>query len=294
MLRDVVSSKAGATGTAASIYGLDIAGKSGTTNFDAAKKQKLGLPAETAPDSWFIGYTTNYSVATWAGDPERQTGLKTLTEKHIPQTLFKQVMTEISAGKETKSFTKPDTVVEGSNGELYVRGAQISAPSSTTTKPQTQTPPTTETNKTEEPTTEEPTTEEPATEEPTTEEPTTEEPTTEEPTTEEPTTEEPTTEEPSTETPSTETPSTGNDNNSSEQGGTTTQPETPSTGEDNSSNQNNSNQNNGGGTNSDQGSTTPSTGEDNSSSNSNSGGEAHTSSTRPESPTTGQDEGTEE
>jgi len=296
MLRDVVSSKAGATGTAASIYGLDIAGKSGTTNFEAAKKQKLGLPAETAPDSWFVGYTTNYSVATWAGDPDHQTGLKTLTEKHIPQTLFKQVMTEISAGKETKSFTKPDSVVEGSNGELYVRGAQISAPSSTTTKPQTQTPTTTETNKTEEPATEEPTTEEPTTEEPTTEEPTTEEPTTEEPTTEEPTTEEPTTEEPSTETPSTETPSTGNDNNSSDQGGTTTptQPETPSTGEDNSSNQNNSNQNNGGGTNSNQGSTTPSTGEDNSSSNSNSGGEAHTSSTRPESPTTGQDEGTEE
>lgn len=177
MLRDVLSSKAGATGTAANVYGLDIAGKSGTTNFSPEVKAKLGLPNETAPDSWFVGYSTKYSIATWSGDPQRKTGLKTLTEKHIPQTLFKEVMTKVSAGKDTPAFEKPDTVVEGANGELYVKGAAAVAPSQPTTTPSTTPQPSTDTNTTEQPESTEPETTEPEqTEEPETTEPETTEP----------------------------------------------------------------------------------------------------------------------
>ncbi|WP_010301020.1 PBP1A family penicillin-binding protein [Kurthia senegalensis] len=229
MLRDVLSTKAGATGTAANVYGLDIAGKSGTTNFDTATLQKYGLSRQTAPDSWFVGYSTKYSIATWTGNPERKTGMSTLNEKHIPQTLFKSVMTAISAGKNTASFTKPDSVVEGSNGELYVRGSSYSAP----VAPVQKAPEKTEEEKPAK-TEEQPKTEEPKTEEPVVEEPKTEEPTTEEPTTEEPATNDTNTDS-NTDSTSTTKPTEPSTNKPSDNS-STTQPSTPNTNESNSNN----------------------------------------------------------
>lgn len=248
MLRDVLSTKAGATGTAANVYGLDIAGKSGTTNFDTATLEKYGLSRQTAPDSWFVGYSSKYSIATWTGNPERKTGMSTLNEKHIPQTLFKSVMTAVSAGKNTPSFTKPDSVVEGSNGELYVRGSAYSAPvtptKTTTEKPKEETTTSTEEEKEEEETTtEEPAVEEPVVEEPTTEEPTTEEPSTTEPdtnTTEptQPSTNEPS-EKPSTTQPDSNTSNSNENSNSNANDNSNTNEPTESTDEPTNSNSSN-------------------------------------------------------
>src|SRR5699024_10012633 len=50
MLRSVVES---GTGTAANISGLPVVGKTGTTDNNV--------------DSWFAGYTTNYTVSVWTG-----------------------------------------------------------------------------------------------------------------------------------------------------------------------------------------------------------------------------------
>lgn len=228
MLRDVLSTKAGATGTAANIYGLDIAGKSGTTNFTAEQKAALNLPNETAPDSWFVGYSTKYSIATWSGDPKRKTGLKTLSEKHIPQTLFKEVMTKVSAGKDTPAFEKPDSVVEGANGELYVKGKTATPPTQVAPTPAPTTPDTSnDNNATEQPATTAPETTEPETTEPETTEPETTEPETTEP--EQPTTDQGGTTSPgtggTTDQGDTTSPGTGGTTN---QGGTTT-PTTPPT-----------------------------------------------------------------
>lgn len=67
MLRDVVGNKPDASGTAANVPGLDIAGKTGTTNYSAEDFSKYNLPNTSVPDSWFAGYTTNYSIAIWSG-----------------------------------------------------------------------------------------------------------------------------------------------------------------------------------------------------------------------------------
>lgn len=64
MLRTVVQS---GTGKTANIGSLDIAGKTGTTNYDAPTLQKHNIPASANRDSWFAGYTPQYTMAVWTG-----------------------------------------------------------------------------------------------------------------------------------------------------------------------------------------------------------------------------------
>lgn len=98
MLKSVMQS---GTGTKANISGLPVAGKTGTTN----------LPDEQgggSPDAWFVGYTTNYTVSIWTGLDER----KALNNTQVARQLFKETMSYISEGVETKDFEKPNSVVE--------------------------------------------------------------------------------------------------------------------------------------------------------------------------------------
>ncbi|WP_082234023.1 penicillin-binding protein 1A [Halobacillus massiliensis] len=91
------------TGQAANISDLPVAGKTGTTN------RNLDDGTPIVPDVWFSGYTTNYSVSIWTGYSENNENLSDSSQQ-IPRQLFKYVMQDISAGKETSDFSKPDSV----------------------------------------------------------------------------------------------------------------------------------------------------------------------------------------
>ncbi|WP_440895703.1 PBP1A family penicillin-binding protein [Amphibacillus sp. Q70] len=93
MLRSVVES---GTGSSANIPGLPMVGKTGTTDDNV--------------DVWFSGYTTNYTIAAWTGY-EDSTQPVPANHTSISRELFKNVMTEISAGIETDDFEMPDSVV---------------------------------------------------------------------------------------------------------------------------------------------------------------------------------------
>ncbi len=123
MLRDVVSSKFGASGTAAGIPGLDIAGKTGTTNYSSDQFTSWGLPESSVPDSWFAGYTSKYSIAVWSGYSDYRNPITTSAERVLPQQLFRTVMSQISANTQTPDFKQPNSVVRV-GGELYVKGQQ--------------------------------------------------------------------------------------------------------------------------------------------------------------------------
>src|SRR5690625_54538 len=103
MLKSVVKE---GTGTAANISGLPMAGKTGTTN----------LADQTgAPDAWFVGYTTNFTISVWAGGYEDEEGKRTVIPGNgtqIPRLLFKETMSEISKDIQTTDFIKPSSVVE--------------------------------------------------------------------------------------------------------------------------------------------------------------------------------------
>lgn len=143
MLKDVVSGKAGATGGMANISGLPVAGKTGTTNYNSADMQRWQIPQGSSPDSWFAGYTTNYTVAVWTGYKDKKNPILPKDQK-IAQQLFKSLMWQVSSKVETPDFKMPNSVVrvpveKGSNpakkpskytpdsdivNELFIRGTE--------------------------------------------------------------------------------------------------------------------------------------------------------------------------
>lgn len=130
MLRDVVSDKNGASGTAAGIAGLDVAGKTGTTSYDDNELQRYNLSNDSVPETWFAGYTTQYSIAVWSGYAKRSDAMTTMDERRLPQQLFKKVMSNISSGSDTLDFQQPSSVVEADIevGSQPLRLASASTP----------------------------------------------------------------------------------------------------------------------------------------------------------------------
>ncbi|GKW44708.1 penicillin-binding protein 1A [Planococcus sp. NCCP-2050] len=114
MLRDVVDLNVpGATGKEAALSGLDLAGKTGTSNYSADDLAKYGLDSSSAPDVWFAGYTSKYSVSVWSGYPTREIGIDTASnERLLAQRLFTSAMSKISSSADTDNFKKPESVVE--------------------------------------------------------------------------------------------------------------------------------------------------------------------------------------
>ncbi|GAE94239.1 multimodular transpeptidase-transglycosylase [Gracilibacillus boraciitolerans JCM 21714] len=104
MLVDVVQE---GTGTLANIEGLPpLAGKTGTTNPPEGIKNG-------SRDSWFVGYTTDYTAAVWTGYQSTTTEqYVTKEDARLSKLLFKEIMAEVSKNIASTPFTKPDSVIE--------------------------------------------------------------------------------------------------------------------------------------------------------------------------------------
>jgi penicillin-binding protein 1A len=119
MLRTVVNS---GTGTAANVPGLDVAGKTGTTNFDAKTSAQFGYPSNATNDSWFAGYTPQYTMAVWTGYEKNGTGNYMLGDTtKISQQMFRAMMQAF--GTDQSSFQQPSDVYN-INNELYIKGSK--------------------------------------------------------------------------------------------------------------------------------------------------------------------------
>ncbi|WP_042223618.1 PBP1A family penicillin-binding protein [Oceanobacillus manasiensis] len=103
MLKTVITD---GTGTAANVPGVPVAGKTGTTS----------LPDESgSPDSWFTGYSTNYTISVWTGGYTNEEGNRSAIpdgQTRIPHALFSNTMAEISKNVDNSDFVKPNSVVE--------------------------------------------------------------------------------------------------------------------------------------------------------------------------------------
>ncbi|MFC4322693.1 transglycosylase domain-containing protein [Litchfieldia salsa] len=113
MITDVMKSVLlpGGTGRAAYVPGLNIAGKTGTTNYSKEDREKYNISSKAVPDSWFSGYTPNYSIAIWTGYADNKQGLVG-SEQKIPQILFKSLITYLTEDEEKPDFDVPNSVVK--------------------------------------------------------------------------------------------------------------------------------------------------------------------------------------
>ncbi|MFC7392668.1 transglycosylase domain-containing protein [Scopulibacillus cellulosilyticus] len=129
MLKSVIHDPQG-TGRDANLPGVPVAGKTGSTNIPDDYARQHGISSYDQLhgdlDSWFVGYTTDLTMAVWTGytpSNESDSGsFLPVSEQHYSQDIFKYVMEDL-ASPNTPDFKKPNSVVE-SDGELYVRGHQ--------------------------------------------------------------------------------------------------------------------------------------------------------------------------
>lgn len=124
MLKGVMTDANG-SGTAAKVSGLFEAGKTGTTQYPDDYINQV--PSDSSMDSWFSGFTKNYSLAIWTGYDHqfKANSYISPTETTIAQQIYKSVMGYISQDKPNTDWTKPDDVVattRGSQTEYYVAG----------------------------------------------------------------------------------------------------------------------------------------------------------------------------
>lgn len=119
MLRGVVNASNG-TGTTANVPGLDIAGKTGTTNFDDKVLNQFGYPSKATNDSWFAGYTPQYTMAVWTGYAKNGLDNYMLGDTtKISHLIFKAMMQTFET--DTSRFQQPSSVYTLRN-ELYIKG----------------------------------------------------------------------------------------------------------------------------------------------------------------------------
>lgn len=128
------------------IAGVPQAGKTGTTNYTDEEKTKHNIPSNGVPDSWFSGYSSNYSISVWVGyDKKYEDGhWLSPSSQQLPRKIYRSLMSYVSESVTNNDWTKPASVVEvavenGSNPaklpgpntpsdkivkELFVKGTQ--------------------------------------------------------------------------------------------------------------------------------------------------------------------------
>ncbi len=126
MLKQVITSPKG-TGTEANIPGLYQAGKTGTNAYPSDVANEF--PSNAIMDSWFNGYTKNYSVSVWLGyDHQYQPGnYMTQPTANLVSQFYKQIMEYMSEDVSNTDWVKPSNVyVKYINGvrQLYLAGSQ--------------------------------------------------------------------------------------------------------------------------------------------------------------------------
>ncbi|RPF55799.1 PBP1A family penicillin-binding protein [Aquisalibacillus elongatus] len=95
VLKDVIRQPDGSASNM-NVGNLPVAGKTGTT--------------DDVKDSWFVGYTTNYTISTWTGYPSPAE--LSWENRQIPKQVFSNMILKMSEGVETSDFEMPSSVVE--------------------------------------------------------------------------------------------------------------------------------------------------------------------------------------
>lgn len=99
--------------SAARINGVNVAAKTGTTNYPEAHLKNNGYPLDIVSDSWVVGYDPEYSIGLWYGYPEldKTYNLKQSVSAVERGRLFRAAG-EVVFTKNNQDFTVPSSVVK--------------------------------------------------------------------------------------------------------------------------------------------------------------------------------------
>lgn len=107
------SATEGMAKTAANISGVDVAAKTGTTNFDKETIKKYGLSSRALNDLWVCGYSSKYTLTMWYGyDKIYKDAYSNQSTSWRTRDSFYKNLAENLFDKDGSTFTKPDNVVE--------------------------------------------------------------------------------------------------------------------------------------------------------------------------------------
>ena len=102
--------------TQAAIPGLPTAAKTGSSNYTVEQKRAMGASdyEDIIPDSWFIGYSTDYTISVWTGydNPYEQGGGVDTTEQEYSRLIYYYLMKYMAESSSGDDWVQPDSVVK--------------------------------------------------------------------------------------------------------------------------------------------------------------------------------------
>lgn len=91
------------------ISGMQVAAKTGTSNFDAKTVEAYNIPDNATKDYWIVGYTPTVSLGLWYGYDKITDGYNVMADNSRKDTVFRTVLKGITEKEPTK-FTVPKSV----------------------------------------------------------------------------------------------------------------------------------------------------------------------------------------
>ncbi len=113
MISDVLKTSviSGLSG-AAKVPGINVAAKTGTTNFDKITERKYGLPGNAVHDAWVVGYDPDVALAMWYGYAKiDKTHYLTTNTAGAQRARVYQAVGRAMFKSQGKDFKVPDSVV---------------------------------------------------------------------------------------------------------------------------------------------------------------------------------------
>ena len=102
--------------TQVAIDGFPTAAKTGSSNYTTEQKLAMGASEyeNIIPDSWFIGYSTDYTITVWTGydNPYVEGGGLNQTEQTYPKWIYYYLMQYMAQFSSREDWEQPDSVVK--------------------------------------------------------------------------------------------------------------------------------------------------------------------------------------
>ena len=102
--------------TEVAISGLPTAAKTGSSNYTVEQKRAMGASdyEDIIPDSWFIGYSTDYTISAWTGydNPYEKGGGVDTTEQEYSKLIYYYLMKYMAQSSSGDDWVQPDSVVK--------------------------------------------------------------------------------------------------------------------------------------------------------------------------------------